>query len=37
VEIEPLDPTTRYWAFASITNDETQHVTIVSPETGGKD
>jgi hypothetical protein len=36
IEIEPLAGTTRYWAFVSITNNETQHVTLVTPESGGK-
>jgi hypothetical protein len=26
------DPQARFWAFATITNNETQHVTIVSPQ-----
>lgn len=24
-------PGTRYWAFVSVTNDKTQHVTLVTP------
>jgi len=32
VEIEPLTPGLRYWAFVSITNNETQHVTTVTPQ-----
>jgi hypothetical protein len=31
IEIEPLDGRAEYWAFASITHNETQHVTIVAP------
>lgn len=31
VEITPLSPDSRFWAFASVTNNETQHVTIVTP------
>lgn len=31
IEIEPLTPGLRYWAFVSITNNETQHVTLVTP------
>ena len=31
IHIEPLVPGSRYWAFVSITNNDTQHVTIVSP------
>lgn len=32
VEVEPLDPGVRLWAFISIVNNETHHVTIVSPQ-----
>jgi hypothetical protein len=32
IEIEPLDPSVKYWAMASITNNSTQMVTIVSPQ-----
>jgi len=31
IEIEPAAPF-RFWAFASITNNATQHVTLVTPE-----
>jgi hypothetical protein len=31
IDVTPLDPGTRIWAFASITNNETQHVTIIAP------
>lgn len=31
LEIEPVAPTTRVWAFMSITHNETQHVTLVTP------
>lgn len=31
VEIEPLTPGLRYWAFVSVTNNTTQHVTLVTP------
>lgn len=31
VELTPLSGDLRYWAYASITNNETQHVTIVTP------
>lgn len=31
VEIEPVTPGIRYWALASITNNVTQQVTLVSP------
>jgi hypothetical protein len=30
VDVTPLD-TSRIWAFASITNNETQHVTVIAP------
>ncbi|HYR26952.1 MAG TPA: hypothetical protein VEU30_00715 [Thermoanaerobaculia bacterium] len=32
VEIEPADPAARIWSFISITNNETHHVTTVSPQ-----
>lgn len=32
VEIEPLSPDTRYWAFVSATDNRTQYVTIIAPE-----
>lgn len=31
IEIEALDGSQKFWAFASITHNETQHVTIVAP------
>jgi hypothetical protein len=31
VEIRPLTPGSRYWAFVSITNNQTQLVTLVRP------
>ncbi len=31
VEVTPLTPGSRFWAFASITNNETQLVTLVRP------
>jgi hypothetical protein len=36
IEVEPISDATRYWAFVSITNNETQHVTLVTPEAGGR-
>jgi hypothetical protein len=30
--ITPLTPGLRFWAFVSVTNNETQHVTVVSPQ-----
>ncbi|MHB0968742.1 MAG: hypothetical protein ACYC7A_13190 [Thermoanaerobaculia bacterium] len=35
IDIEPLTPDLRFWAFVSITNNETQHVTLVTPQPGG--
>lgn len=32
IEIEPLTPGSRYWAFVSMTNNETQLVTLVTPQ-----
>jgi hypothetical protein len=32
VEVEPLDPGVRLWAFVSIVNNETHHVTVVTPQ-----
>lgn len=32
LRIEPLTPGSRFWAFASVTNNETQLVTLVSPQ-----
>jgi len=31
VEVEPLDGRADYWAFVSVTHNETQHVTIITP------
>jgi hypothetical protein len=32
IEITPLTPGSRYWAFVSITNNDTQIVTLVTPQ-----
>lgn len=32
VEITPLSEGLRFWAFASVTNNETQHVTTITPQ-----
>lgn len=32
IEVEPLDAGSRIWAFASITNNETNHVTVITPQ-----
>jgi hypothetical protein len=31
LEISPVNPAVRFWAFVSVTNNETQHVTTVTP------
>ena len=31
IEIEPASPGLRFWAFVSVTNNETQHVTVIAP------
>ena len=31
IEMEPASAGLRYWAFASVTNNETQHVTVIAP------
>jgi hypothetical protein len=32
IQVEPLSAGGRFWAFASVTNNETQHVTLVTPQ-----
>ena len=32
IEIEPLDGLKEYWGFVSVTHNDTQHVTIVTPK-----
>lgn len=32
IEVTPLTPGSRFWAFVSVTNNATQHVTIVTPQ-----
>lgn len=32
VEIEPLDPSAEYWTFLTVTHNETQHVTFITPQ-----
>ena len=32
IEIKPMTPGSRYWAFASVTNNETQLVTLITPQ-----
>ncbi|MHB0969656.1 MAG: hypothetical protein ACYC7A_13595 [Thermoanaerobaculia bacterium] len=31
VRVTPITPDLRFWAFVSVTNNETQHVTTISP------
>ena len=31
IEVSPLTAGLRFWAFVSVTNNETQHVTVISP------
>lgn len=31
IELSPLTPGLRYWAFVAVTNNETQHVTTITP------
>jgi hypothetical protein len=32
IEITPLTAGSRYWSFASVTSNETQIVTLVTPQ-----
>jgi hypothetical protein len=32
VDVSSVDEATRFWAFASVTNNETQHVTLITPQ-----
>jgi len=32
VEVTPMTPGSRYWAFVSATNNTTNHVTLVTPQ-----
>lgn len=32
IEIDPLSPGMKYWAFVSVTSNETQHVTTITPQ-----
>lgn len=31
IEIQPLDGRREYWAFASVTHNDSQHVTVITP------
>ena len=33
VQVRPLTPNLRFWAFISVTHNETQHLTVISPAT----
>lgn len=32
IEITPITPGLRFWAFAAITNNDTQHITTITPQ-----
>ncbi|MBW3670298.1 MAG: hypothetical protein KY432_01355 [Acidobacteria bacterium] len=32
VRVEPLDPDLRYWAFLTVTHNETQNITVIAPD-----
>lgn len=32
VRITPMTPGLRFWAFATVTNNETQHLTLITPQ-----
>jgi len=32
IEIEPMTPGAKIWAFVAITNNDTQHVTLITPQ-----
>lgn len=32
IQVQPLTPGLRIWSFASVTNNETQHVTVITPQ-----
>ena len=31
IEVTPVTPGLRFWTFVSVTNNETQHVTLITP------
>ncbi len=31
IDIEPVTPGLRYWAFVAVVNNDTQHLTVISP------
>ncbi len=37
IEITPITPGMKFWAFASVTHNVTQHVTTVLPATKPRD
>jgi hypothetical protein len=32
IEMDPMTQGVRFWAFVSVTNNETQHVTVIAPQ-----
>ncbi|HUP48474.1 MAG TPA: IPT/TIG domain-containing protein [Thermoanaerobaculia bacterium] len=32
IEVEPLTPGSMFWTFVAVTNNDTQHVTLVTPQ-----
>lgn len=32
IAIDPVTPNMRFWAFVSVTNNETQHITLITPQ-----
>jgi hypothetical protein len=32
IEVTPVRPDVRLWAFVSVTNNLTQHVTLIAPQ-----
>jgi hypothetical protein len=37
VQIEPVTEGLQYWTFISVTNNETQHVTTITPQSSGRE
>jgi hypothetical protein len=31
IVLDPVSADLRFWAFVSVTNNETQHVTVITP------
>ena len=32
IDVSPFESATRAWGYVSITNNDTQHVTVIAPE-----